>query len=188
MRSLLGVSDFIDKILSFIANIGAWLGLLLVLVVCYDVSSRYFGVPKPWGLNSTQVQEFEYWLHTFLFALVMGFAYTKQAHVRIDLIREQCSSRVKFIIESLGIVCFLMTYAVMGILYSYSYAYTSFLEGEVSKSTIGLSNIWILKSMIPIMFGLIFLAGLSNLIKCIAGLTGDLPKERYHEALGGDHS
>ena len=60
MRSLLGGSDFIDKILSFIANIGAWLGLLLVLVVCYDVSSRYFGVPKPWGLNSTQVQEFEY--------------------------------------------------------------------------------------------------------------------------------
>ena len=34
------------------------------------------------------IQESEYWVHTFLFALVIGYAYTRQAHVRIDLFRE----------------------------------------------------------------------------------------------------
>lgn len=186
MRSLLNVSAAIDRLLSFIAHVGAWCGLALVLVVCYDVSSRYFGVPKPFGLNSTQVQESEYWLHTFLFTFLMGYAYIHQAHVRIDLIRDQCGVHTKFVIEIIGITFFLLTYAALGVYFTISYAYASYLEGEVSNSTIGISNIWILKATLPTMFALIFLAGISNLIKCIAGLTGTLPRERYSEALGGD--
>ncbi|MEO1160698.1 MAG: TRAP transporter small permease subunit, partial [Pseudomonadota bacterium] len=70
-----------------------WFGLALVVVVCYDVLTRYFGVPKPFGLNSTMVQESEYWLHTFLFALLIGYTYTKQGHVRIDLVRTRLRPR-----------------------------------------------------------------------------------------------
>ena len=64
MQSLLETSRLLDRVLRFFASVGGWLGLALVLVVCYDVITRYFGVPKPAGLNSTMIQEFEYWLHS----------------------------------------------------------------------------------------------------------------------------
>ena len=89
MESALTVSRAIDAFLWVMAKMGAWCALLLVLVVTYDVTTRYLGVPKVFGLTSTMLQESEYWLHSFLIVLVVGYAYTKQSHVRIDLIREK---------------------------------------------------------------------------------------------------
>ncbi|HUF45616.1 MAG TPA: hypothetical protein VMN43_09735, partial [Aestuariivirgaceae bacterium] len=82
MDRLLQLSAAIDRLLTVLGRAGSWAAILLMLVVCYDVVSRYYGVPKPFGLNSTQVQESEYWLHSILFALVIGYAYIRQAHVR----------------------------------------------------------------------------------------------------------
>ncbi len=186
MQSLLSISAGLDRVLAFVAGIAKWSGLLLVVVVCYDVSSRYLGVPKPFGLNSTMVQESEYWLHSYFFTLVLGYAYIKGAHVRIDLLRDSFSPRGKYFIEFLGIMLFLLPYLVVVIYYSSAYTHTSFLEGEVSKSIIGLPYSWALKITIPIMFILMGMAGISQLIKVIAGLAGKLPPEQADEILGGE--
>lgn len=186
MQALLGVSAVLDRILRIVAGIGAWCGFALMLVVCFDVATRYLGVPKPFGLNSTQVQEFEYWLHTFLFALILGYAYTRQSHVRIDLVRDRLKTRTKYLIEIIGCVIFLLTYSALGTWLTWKYAYASFLEDEVSKSTIGLSNIWILKGALVAMFVLLAMAGVSQLIKAIAGYRGQLPQNKVAETLGGD--
>ena len=187
MSGLLKLSALLDSILTFFAKIGAWCGFFLVLVVLYDVITRYAGVPKPFGLNSTQIQESEYWLHSFLFALMIGYAYIKQAHVRIDLVRERFPKKVKFGLEIFGCLAFLIPYSIVVCVYSWTYAYTSFLEGEVSKSVIGLTNIWILKMSMPLMFLLLFIAAVSQLIKSVAGFTGNLPDNRHGQALGGDN-
>lgn len=187
MQALLGLSAGIDRAISIAAKIGAWCGFVMIMVVCFDVVTRYFSVPKPFGLNSTQIQEFEYWLHTILFTLVIGYAYTRQAHVRIDLFRDRLGRRARYIIEVAGISVFLVTYSLLGTWFTYKYAYASFLEDEVSKSTIGLPNTWLLKATLPMMFVLMGLAGLSQLIKSVAGLCGALPEERVAETLGGDH-
>ncbi|MCP4072771.1 MAG: TRAP transporter small permease subunit [Hyphomicrobiales bacterium] len=186
MHAFLALSDYIDRLLTVVAKFGSWLILMLVIVVCYDVSSRYFGVPKPFGLNSTKVQESEYWLHTYLFALLMGYTYTKQNHVRIDLIRDRMPKRIKYLIEAVGCVVFLLGYVTIATIYTWRYVLASFYEGEVSKSVIGLSHIWILKSSMPIMFVLIGLAGISQLIKSLAGLSGQLPQEKIAGTIGGD--
>ncbi len=186
MQSMLKVSAAIDRVLALVAWIGAWCGFALVFVVLYDVTSRYFGVPKPFGLNSTQIQESEYWLHTFLFALVIGYAYKRQAHVRIDLLRDRLPTRTKYTIEIIGIIFFLLTYSALGAWFTFAYAHASFLEGEVSKSTIGLSHLWILKGSLAVMFVMMGLAGISQLIKSVAGFAGSLPDRLIAETLGGD--
>ncbi|HUF45206.1 MAG TPA: TRAP transporter small permease subunit, partial [Aestuariivirgaceae bacterium] len=152
-----------------------------------DVVSRYYGVPKPFGLNSTQVQESEYWLHSILFALVIGYAYIRQAHVRIDLVRGRLPIRAKYVIEMTGCLLFLIPGAVVIAWLAIGYTVFSYTTGEVSKSVIGLSNIWILKAFLPIMYGLMVLAGISQFIKSLAGFLGRLPPHRELEALGGDH-
>ncbi len=177
MQALLKVSAAFDGLLTIIASIAKWAGLLLVLTVCYDVLSRYFGVPKPFGLNSTMVQEAEYWLHSFFFSLLLGYAFIKGSHVRIDLLREKFSTRGKYVVELLGLLVFLIPFVSISAYYSFAYTYSSFLEGEISKSIIGLPNLWILKSTIPLMFVLLGIAGFSHLIKVIAGLAGQLPPD-----------
>jgi TRAP-type mannitol/chloroaromatic compound transport system permease small subunit len=187
MDRLLQLSAAIDRLLTVLGRAGSWAAILLMLVVCYDVVSRYFGVPKPFGLNSTQVQESEYWLHSILFALVIGYAYLRQAHVRIDLVRGRLPIRAKYVIEMTGCLLFLIPGAVVIAWLSIGYTVFSYTTGEVSKSVIGLSNIWILKAFLPIMYGLIVLAGISQFIKSLAGFLGRLPPHRELEALGGDH-
>ena len=184
MGALLSLSRGIDALLSFVGRIGAWASLLLVLIVCYDVVTRYFGVPKPFGLNSTMIQESEYWVHTFLFALVIGYAYTRQAHVRIDLFREGLPKRGKYAIETIGCLLFLIPYAGIGIYLATGYVATSFAQGEVSKSVVGLSNIWLLKGALYPLYVLMGLAGVSQLIKSIAGLLDRLPAEQAGAVIG----
>ncbi len=186
MRALLKISAAIDRLLAAVAAVGVWAGPVLMIIIIYDVGSRYFGLPKPFGLNSTMVQESEYWMHTILFTLLIGYAYIRQAHVRIDLVREKLPLRARYLIEMFGIVFFLFTYAGVAVVYTFRYAATSFAEHEVSSSTIGLTNLWILKSFLPLMFILIGLAGVSQFIKALAGFLGVLPPEKISETLGGD--
>lgn len=187
MDRLLQLSAAIDRLLTVLGRAGSWAAILLMLVVCYDVVTRYYGVPKPFGLNSTQVQESEYWLHSILFALVIGYAYLRQVHVRIDLVRGRLPIRAKYVIEMTGCVLFLIPAAVVIAWLSIGYTVFSYETGEVSKSVIGLSNIWILKAFLPILYGLMVLAGISQFIKSLAGFLGRLPPHRELEALGGDH-
>ena len=184
MGALLALSRGIDATLGFFGKIGAWASLLLVVIVCYDVVSRYFGVPKPFGLNSTMIQESEYWVHTYLFALVIGYAYLRQAHVRIDLFRQGLSPRGKFAIEFIGCLLFLIPYAGIGVYLAVDYVATSFAQGEVSKSTVGLSNIWLLKGALYPLYVMMGLAGISQLIKSLAGLLGQLPEEQVAAVTG----
>lgn len=187
MGALLKLARIIEWLLAAIAKIGAAAGLMLVFVVMFDVVTRYFGVPKPFGLNSTQVQESEFWLHTVLFSLVIGYAYMCQGHVRIDLLRDRLSPTAKYILEILGCLLFLIPFCLVAIKYHLSYVHASYLEGEVSKSVIGLSHIWILKAFLPTLFILLLLAAIAQLIRSVAGLMGKLPDDEVARTIGGGH-
>ena len=182
---MLGIARGLDWFLRTCAMIGAWMGFALVVVVCYDVITRYFGVPKLGGWNSTMIQEFEYWLHSGLLALAIGYGYTKQAHVRIDLLRERFSRRTKLWIETIGITLTLIPYAALGVWMSWPYVQQSYITGEISKSQTGLGSIWIVKAGLIALFLLLLIAGISQLLKCIAALRGEFPEERDTEILGG---
>jgi TRAP-type mannitol/chloroaromatic compound transport system permease small subunit len=187
MDHLLRLSAGIDRLLTVLGRTGSWAAIVLMLVVCYDVVSRHYGVSKPFGLNSTQIQESEYWLHTILFALVIGYAYLRQAHVRIDLIRGRLPIKAQYVIEMTGCLLFLIPSALVVAWLSIGYTMFSYSTGEVSKSVIGISNVWILKAFMPVMYGLMVLAGISQFIKSLAGFLGRLPQHREAEALGGDN-
>lgn len=177
----------LDKVLHLFATVGSVAMLALVCITVYDVMTRYFGLPKFQGLNSTMLQEAEYWAHTVLFTLVMAYAFTKQHHVRIDLVRDAMPRKAKYVSEILGLLVFLLPFSVIAAFYCYNYAWISWRDGEISRSTIGLTNIWLIKSTIVVMFGLLFVAGISQLLKCIDGLMGNLTDDEEYNVLGGGH-
>lgn len=163
------------------------MGFGLVVVVCYDVTTRYFGVPKPAGLNSTMIQEFEYWLHSGLIAFCIGYAFVRNAHVRIDLLRENFGDRTKHLIEAVGIAFFLIPYSIMGLYLSWPYVVQSYVSGEISKSQTGLSNLWIVKSGLLVLFGLLLMAAVSQLLKAVVALGGGMTSDEEDDLLSGGH-
>lgn len=177
MERLLKFSDGVDRIVTRIAKIAAWAGVALIAITIFDVVTRRFFV-----LGSTKLQELEWHFHTILFALLIGYAYIKDAHVRIDLIRERLSERAQWWIELLGCLLFLIPYCAIVVYYSSDFTWRSFVDQETSASATGLTHRWIIKLAIPIGFTLLGLAGVAVLLRKIVELFGppDL-RERAHE-------
>ncbi len=160
LKILLKLSEFLKNIVSSFGKFGSWLAIPLISIIVFDIITRRFFV-----LGSTKLQEMEWHLHTSLFLLVLGYAYLKDAHVRIEIVREKYSVRVKVVLETLGIMIFLIPYTLLVIYFGIDFVKRSFSLNEVSSALTGLSHRWIIKSFIPIGMFLLFLAGFSILLK-----------------------
>jgi len=164
---LIRISDGIDQLLARIAKIAAWAGVILIGTTIFDVITRRFLV-----LGSTKLQEFEWHMHVVLFGLLIGYTYLKDAHVRIDLVRERFGERTQWWIELLGCLLFLLPYCALVIYFSVDYTHRSFIENEISGSATGLTHRWIIKSIIPIGFSLLGLAGIAVVFRKLVELFG----------------
>ena len=178
-----------DRLRQFVDVIGRWGSLLiipLILLTVWDVGQRKlrkalgdtllgWGAEDPKWLEirnwledglfqiipfqSTMLQELEWHFHTGLFALVLGFGYIYNTHVRVDLVRERLSFRKKAWLEFLGSSAFMIPYCLIVIWFAIDFTYESYKVGEISASTVGLTHRWIIKSVL--VFGL-----------CVAALAG----------------
>jgi len=123
--------------------------------------------------ESTMLQELEWHFHAGLFALVLGYGYIHNAHVRVDLIRENLAFRKKAWLEFIGITFFLIPFTLTILWFAMQYAYGAYMMGEQSASTVGLTQRWIIKSVLVI--GLIHdlpvVLGLSGVEGVMLGLT-----------------
>jgi TRAP-type mannitol/chloroaromatic compound transport system permease small subunit len=96
--------------------------------------------------------------------------------VRVDLVRDHLHFRKKVWLEFLGLSVFMIPFLITVIYFASSYAYSSYLVGEISSSTVGLTHRWIIKSVL--VFGLIVAtaAGIAVWLQVALLLWGD--KER----------
>ena len=183
MDQLIRISNWLDRVITRFAKVSAWVILVMVAVTIFDVVTRRWEATQ--GLlfmNSTQLQELEWHAHVILFSFCLGFAYLKDSHVRIDLIRERLGERTQWWIELLGLVLFLLPYCAFVIYFSTDYTLRSFGQGEISASATGLTHRWIIKSAIPIGFLVLALSAFVVLLRKVVELFGDKElAERIHE-------
>jgi TRAP-type mannitol/chloroaromatic compound transport system permease small subunit len=154
------ISDALRGFVEFVGRWGSWLILPLIVITVFDVTARKLIWIQIWLVDnfgrifeSTLLQELEWHFHTALFALVLGYGYIHNTHVRVDLIREKLSFRRKAWVELLGLTFFLIPYCMIVIYFAYIYAYDSWAIHEISASQVGLSHRWIIKSVL--VFGLV---------------------------------
>ena len=159
-KLIVNISQFLEKIVTFFGKIGSWFAIPLIFIIIFDIVTRRFFI-----LGSTKLQEMEWHLHTVLFLLVIGYAYLKDSHVRIEIVRERYSILIKSIFETFGILVFLIPYTILVIYYGIDFVIRSYNLNEVSSALTGLSHRWIIKFFIPFGMILLFLAGFSILIK-----------------------
>lgn len=155
-------------------------GLLLVIltfVILYDVVGRKF-----FNTGSVKLQEIEWHLHGAIAVLGFGYAYTRNAHVRIDIFARRMSDRLKIKLELWGILLFLIPGMLILAWYGYNFAERSFLRGEVAPGGLGLSHRWIVKSLVPVSALLTICGGLAVALRCLLVLRGE--KDTVFESKG----
>jgi TRAP-type mannitol/chloroaromatic compound transport system permease small subunit len=175
----LKISDALRSFVDLVGRSGSWLIIPLVIVTVFDVTARKMVWIQIWLVEnlgrifeSTLLQELEWHFHTALFALVLGYGYIWNTHVRVDLIRENLAFRKKAWLEFFGLTCFMIPYTLVVIWFAWIYAYDSWAIGEISASQVGLSHRWIIKSIL--VFGLVVaaLSGLAVLLQVAIVLWG----------------
>jgi TRAP-type mannitol/chloroaromatic compound transport system permease small subunit len=190
----LRISEALRQGVDFIGRWGSWLVIPLVVITGIDVIARKLVWSTADGgvagvqiwltrhvsslFGSTLMQEMEWHFHTALFALVLGYGYIYNTHVRVDLIREKLAFRKKAWLELLGVSLFMIPFTATVIWFALDYAYSSFLVHEISASQVGLSHRWIIKSIL--VFGLIVavIAGIAVWLQVVLALWGD-PNRRF---------
>lgn len=180
-QNLLAASDGLASFLNRVGIVSAVvLFSVLIFAIMYDVTQRqYLGFNSDWTntdwykfFSSTRVQEFEWHLHAALFLMVLGYGYIQDAHVRIELVRDNMKPRTRVWIELAGSVLFMVPYCYVVMEYGIENALRSWEIGESSAATTGLPHRFIIKGMLPFGFALIALAGMSVALKCVVYLFG----------------
>lgn len=179
-RVLLEASEGLATACVRVGVVVALIYIPMMIVIFWDVIQRkYLGWNPAWTdsalyrfLPSTRLQELEWHLHSVLFLLALAYAYVKDAHVRIELVRDTLRPRTRVWIELLGAALFLVPYCYVVIKYGAENALRSWHIGEGSDALTGLPHRFIIKGMLPLGFVFVALAGLSAVLKCVVYLFG----------------
>jgi len=176
------LAERLRRMVDRVGRFGSWFILPLVFITCYDVTMRKLRFVYVWVLDnfgqiwifqSTILQELQWHMHTVLFTLVLGYGYIHNTHVRVDLVREKLSFRRKAWLEFLGTSCFLIPYTCILIWFASIYAYDSYVMNEISASTVGLGERWIIKTVLASGLVFVLLAGFAVWLQTVTVLWGN---------------
>jgi TRAP-type mannitol/chloroaromatic compound transport system permease small subunit len=171
MSGLLTLSRSIDAINTFFGKAVSWLLLLAAVISAVNATTR-----KLFNLSSNAWLEAQWYLFSAAFLVAAAWTLMSNEHVKVDLVYGRLSRRKQLWIEILGTIFFLLPFCLITIYLSWPRVTSKFFSGEVSNNTGGLI-LWPVWAMIPLGFGLLALQGVSELIKRIAILRGNLPDE-----------
>ncbi len=164
---LLKLEKGFDKFANVIGYITAIVMVLMILNVFYDVVMRYF-----FRSGSIAMQEMEW--HLFSVIILLGISYTlkEDGHVRVDLIYDTLSEKKKAIINMTGVLLFILPISILIGYGSIDYVIEAFQSGEQSGDPGGLTNRWLVKSLIPISFLFLIITSIGFFIKNLAIFKG----------------
>lgn len=157
----------VDRLNETIGRGVVWLSSFLVLVVCYDVFTRYI-----LKTSSVAVQELEWHIFAVLFLIAAAYSLKHDRHVRVDVFYLKFSRRGKAWVDFLGSLVFLVPLCIVAILASQQFVLNSFRIGEISPDPGGLPARYLLKAAIPLGFFLLLLQGLSLSFRSLLTLLG----------------
>lgn len=166
MNALLAVSRGIDALNTVVHKGVRWLILVAVIVSAANALSRKF-----LHISSNAWLEVQWYLFGAVFMLCAAYTLSKNEHVRIDIVLSRFSKRTQNIVELVGHFLFLMPFVILLIIESRLSFLSSYRGGEISSNAGGLI-IWPAKAFIVLGFFLLFLQGISEIIKRIAILRG----------------
>jgi TRAP-type mannitol/chloroaromatic compound transport system permease small subunit len=168
MRGLLALSRHID---AATRRLGQWVAWLVVAAALISAGNAV--IRKLFDTSSNAWLELQWWLYGAVFLLAASWTLSLNEHIRIDILNQRFSRTVRNTIEIVGHLFFLMPMAAIIVWTSWPFFLTSLAQNEQSSNYGGLPQ-WPAKFLIPLAFSILFIQGVSELIKRIAIMRGML--------------
>jgi TRAP-type mannitol/chloroaromatic compound transport system permease small subunit len=139
--------------------LAAWICVALVLLVAGDVFARYlFRTGAVWA------QELQWHLISPIALFGMSYALLSGEQVRVDVLFERMSPTLQRIVEVFGGLL-IVVLGVLVIRLSWPWVEMSYVRGEGSPNPGGLPYRFLLKSLVPLGFGLLAIQGLAHALR-----------------------
>lgn len=181
MGALISVSRAIDAVNSRIGKWVAWMILLAIVVSTINAIVR-----KAFDISSNSFLEMQWVLFGAVFLLCSPWTLISQEHIRIDIVNNLLPTPVKHAIDLFGHVLFLMPFALIMLIDGWPFFFRSYAIDEQSLNAGGLPQ-WPAKFLVVLGFALLAVQGISEIIKRVAIMTGDLA-DHTHTAHAGGHA
>jgi len=167
LERLAGLFDGINEGLGRAVS---WLSLCMVLVTFLIVVLRY-----AFDLGWIWLQESVTFMHAALFLVGAAYTLKHKGHVRVDIFFRRFSPQGQAWVDLLGSLLLLLPVCLFIFSVSWGYVVQSWSLYEGSQEAGGLDGVFLLKTLILLMAGLLVLQGLVMVIRNLLGLTGHLP-------------
>tara|TARA_A100001388_G_scaffold23321_1_gene15278 strand:- start:117 stop:569 length:453 start_codon:yes stop_codon:yes gene_type:complete len=131
---------------------------IIVILVIYIVISRYV-----FGVGRADLQELALYLHALVFLGCTGWALVEEEHVRVDILYKDRSESYKKLINTLGLVFFVLPVIFIISFYSVDFIKLSWLLKESSTEPGGLKTVYLHKTIILLFPLMLFLATVKQL-------------------------
>ena len=131
---------------------------IIVVLVIYIVINRYL-----FGVGRADLQELVLYLHALVFLGCAGWALADEEHVRVDILYKDKSESYKRLVNTLGLVFFVLPLVFIISFYSIDFIKLSWLLKESSTEPGGLKTVYLHKTIILLFPLVLFLAVLKKL-------------------------
>ena len=175
MSALLKLALGVDWISERLGKLAAWAVLSAALISAGNAFIRY-------GLDISSNGWLEIQWYLFALTVMMGapIVLKLNEHVRVDIFYGKLKGNLPVYIDLFGLVLFLLP--VMGLMawLSWPLFVKMLLSREMSNNAGGLIR-WPAMLLLPAGFGLMFLQGLSEIIKRVCYLRGTFQMDTHYE-------
>ena len=170
-RFFLASARVLEALNEWIGRAASWLSLFMVLVTFAVVVLRY-----AFDLGWIAMQESVTYMHAALFLAGAAYTLKHQGHVRVDIFYQRFSPRARAWVDLFGSLFLLLPVCLFIFYVSWDYVAQSWALREGSREAGGLDGVWLLKSMILVMAGLLVMQGLAMVLRCRLLLGGHIER------------
>jgi TRAP-type mannitol/chloroaromatic compound transport system permease small subunit len=175
MRPLLALSAAIDLINEKVGYICNFLVLAACIVSAANAMIRY-----AFGYSSNGWLELQWYMFAILVMFGASYTFKRNEHVRVEIFYLFLTERGQLRLDLIGTLFFLIPACLLLAYLSWPFALQAYAVGEMSGNAGGLIR-WPIKFVIPFGFVMLALQGVSEVIKRIAALQGQLTIDAKYE-------
>jgi TRAP-type mannitol/chloroaromatic compound transport system permease small subunit len=168
LKRLLGFSRAVDHFNVRLGQVVAWAILIAVLVSAANAIVR-----KVLNTSSNSWLELQWVLFGVVFLLCAPWTLLSNEHIRIDIVNSFFPKRVRDWIDVFGHIFFLLPATLLMVYLGWPFFWLSWMQNEQSTNAGGLP-VYPSKFLIPLAFTLLLVQAISELIKRIAIMRGEL--------------
>jgi TRAP-type mannitol/chloroaromatic compound transport system permease small subunit len=175
MRGWLRLSGAIDRLNESIGGVCNWLVLAACLVSAANAMIRY-----AFSYSSNGYLEAQWYMFAVLVMFGASYTFKRNEHVRVEIFYVMLSERGQLWLDLIGTLCFLIPSCLLLSYLSVPFFIDSYDTLEMSGNAGGLVR-WPIKAVLPVGFAMLALQGVSEVIKRVAALKGELALEVKYE-------